>query len=80
MVVAAVHLDGTLAIESLRGQHLGAIDPRAIPELIAQDKARFDGRKHLEPSDLAVGQRLKLTLRGDTSEILKAKVLKDRSS
>ena len=34
----------------------------------------------LEPSDLAADQRLKITFRGNTSEILRAKVLKDRNS
>ncbi len=79
-VVAAVNADGTLVLQDGDGGWLGTLDPRAIPRLVAQDKARFGGRKHLEPGDLAAGQRLKITFRGNTSEILRAKVLRDRGS
>ncbi len=77
VVVAAVLADGTLALHSPRGEPLGILDPLAIPEIVAKDRARFGGRKHLEPADLGPGQRLKLTFRGRSSEILRAKVLKD---
>ncbi len=80
VVVAAIDADGRLMIANRDGGFMGSIDPRAIPRLTAQDKARFGGRKHLEPGDLAAGQRLKITFRGNTSEILRAKVLRDRSS
>ena len=76
VVVAAVLTDGTLAIHTLDGESLGTLDPFTIPELVARDKTRFGGRRHLEISDLEAGQRLKLTFRGNTSEILRAKVLR----
>ena len=79
VVVGAVLADGILAIHNLRGKSLGTIDSLTIPEIVAKDKTRFGGRKHLEASDLQPGQRLKLTFRGNTSEILRAKVLKDHS-
>ncbi len=78
VVIAAVDAGGRLLLTDADGGFLGAIDPFAIPRLTAQDKARFGGRKHLEPADLEAGQRLKITFRGTTSEILKAKVLKDK--
>ncbi len=80
VVVVALDADGRLVIADRDGGFMGSIDPRAIPRLTTQDKARFGGRKHLEPGDLAAGQRLKITFRGNSSEILRAKVLKDRSS
>ncbi len=80
VVVAAVLDDGRVEIHDLRGRPLGTLDPLAIPVLIAQDRARFGGRKVLEPGDLEPGQRLKLVLAGNTSQILKAKVLKRRGS
>ncbi len=79
-VIAAIGQNGGLALETFDGDWLGTVDPLAIPELIAQDKTRFGGRKRLEASDLAVGQRLKIVFRGNGSEILKAKVLRERSS
>ena len=79
-VVTAIHDYGTVVLESFEGEWLGTLDPRTIPVLIARDKSRFGGRKHLAASDLAVGHRLKITFRGNTSEILKVAVLKDRSS
>jgi hypothetical protein len=79
VVVAAVLDDGSVEIHDLRGRPLGTLDPLTIPVLIAQDKARFGGRKYLEPGDLEPGHRLKLVLAGNTSQILKAKVLKRRS-
>ena len=66
-------------LETAGGETIGRIDPRAIPELVAKDTARFGGRKHLEPQDLEPGQRLKLTFRGGTSEVLRAKVLRSKS-
>ncbi len=80
VVVAAVDADGRLVLAANDGDFVGSIDPRAIPRLTAQDKSRFGGRKRLEWSDLAAGQRLKITFRGQSSEILRVKVLKDRSS
>lgn len=79
VLVAAVLEDGTLALHDLSGQPLGTLDPLTIPELLAQDKARFGGRRHLEASDFEAGHRLKLVFRGNTTEILRAKVLKDRN-
>lgn len=79
VLVAAVLEDGILALHDLSGQPLGTLDPLTIPELLAQDKARFGGRRHLEASDLEAGHRLKLVFRGNTTEILRAKVLKDRN-
>ena len=79
VVVAAVLADGILVIHNLRGKPLGTLDPLTIPEIIAQDKARFGGRKHLETSDLQPGHRLKLIFHGNTSKILRARVLRDQS-
>ncbi len=80
VVIVAVEADGRLVLADADGAFVGSIDPRAIPRLTAQDKARFGGRKRLDPRDLAAGQYLKLTFRGNTAEVLRAKVLKDRSS
>ena len=79
-VIASISESGVLALETPDGDWLGTVDPLTIPELIAQDKARFGGRKRLEAGDLAVGHRLKIVFRGNTSEILKAKVLRERRS
>lgn len=78
VVVNAVLADGRLALEDLRGRPIGTLDPLTIPELIAQERSRFGGRRHLLPADLRAGQRLRLVFAGSTSEILRAKVLKDR--
>ena len=80
VVIAAIDAEGRLMLADDEGGSLGSIDPLAIPKLTAQDKARFGGRKLLELNDLEAGLRLKITFRGNTSEILRAKVLKDRSS
>lgn len=53
--------------------HLVEFTP-SIP-LQAKNKASFDGRKKLTFEDLAVGQRIKLTYKIATNEILKIKVL-----
>jgi hypothetical protein len=53
--------------------HLLEFTP-AIP-LQAKNKAAFDGRKQLDFEDLAVGQRIKVTYKIATNEILKIKVL-----
>lgn len=80
VVIAAIDPAGYLVLEKVDGKAIGTIDPRAIPELVTQDKARFGGRKHLGPQDLEPGQRLKLTFRGRTSEVLRAKVLRQQGS
>ena len=74
--VTAALPDGTLAVEDLRGLPRGAVDPAAIPEIVARDRSSFGGRKRLEAADLRPGQRLKLTFAGGTSWVLRAKVLK----
>ena len=53
--------------------HLLEFTP-SIP-LQAKNKKDFDGRKKLGFEDLAVGQRIKLTYKIATNEILKIKVL-----
>ena len=80
VVIADVDPAGFLVLEKVDGKPLGTIDPRTIPALVAQDRSRFGGRKHLGPEDLEPGLRLKLTLHGRTSEVLRAKVLRERGS
>lgn len=53
--------------------HLLEFTP-SIP-LQAKNKKAFDGRKKLAFEDLAVGQRIKITYKLATNEILKIKVL-----
>lgn len=53
--------------------HLLEFTP-SIP-LQAKNKKDFDGRKNLDFGDLTVGQRIKLTYKIATNEILKIKVL-----
>ena len=53
--------------------HLLEFTP-SIP-LQAKNKADFEGRKKLNFEDLAVGQRIKMTYKVATNEILKIKVL-----
>jgi len=53
--------------------HLLEFTP-SIP-LKARNKKDFDGRKKLEFEDLAVGQRIKITYKLATNEILKIQVL-----
>jgi len=53
--------------------HLLEFTP-SIP-LQAKNKKSFDGRKDLDFEDLAVGQRIKITYKIATNEILKIKVL-----
>jgi hypothetical protein len=53
--------------------HLLEFTP-SIP-LEAKNKKTFDGRKRLDYEDLAIGQRIKITYKIATNEILKIKVL-----
>jgi len=53
--------------------HLLEFTP-SIP-LQAKSKKSFDGRKDLDFEDLAVGQRIKITYKIATNEILKIKVI-----
>lgn len=53
--------------------HLLEFTP-SIP-LQAKNKKSFDGRKNLDFEDLAAGQRIKITYKIATKEILKIKVL-----
>jgi hypothetical protein len=53
--------------------HLVEFSP-SIP-LQAKNKKDFEGRKKLDFEDLAIGQRIKMTYKVATNEILKIKVL-----
>ena len=73
--ITEVRPDQVLRIldEETERVHLLEFTP-AIP-LQAKNKAAFDGRKNLGFEDLAVGQRIKVTYKIATHEILKIKVL-----
>lgn len=79
VVVSEVLADGTLALSSPQGEPRGVLDPLAVPEIVTRQRARFGGRRRLEPADLRPGQRIELLFHGSGPEILRIRVLKSRS-
>ena len=74
--ITEVKPSGTIMVKDSK---TGEVHPLTInykTKLTAQDKKAFDGRKELEASDLAVGQRLKVVTRQVNGEVLRVKVLK----
>ncbi len=76
VVVKEVGADNKLRLFDVRSEEELVIQLADTVKVKAQDKTAFDGRKKLEVSDLAKGQRLKMTYRTDDGQILQVKVLK----
>ena len=63
----------------VKDKDTGKVHPLALnykTKLSAQNKKAFGGRKELEASDLAVGQKLKVVTRQVNGEVLRVKILK----
>lgn len=82
----AVTKSVTLVVKDIEDGHtLRAFDVRSEEELViqmnddvkikARRKKDFDGRKRLAISDLAPGQKLKVTYRAEDGKILEVKIL-----
>lgn len=67
---------GELKIQDPKSEEVSWIRLSDDTKLRAQDKKAFNGRKKLEPSDLQVGQMLRITHRPHDGAVLKIKVLR----
>lgn len=75
LIVKEIPELGKLVLEDERTGQLHNVKLNETVALKARSKRQFDGRKKLGFNDLEVGQRLKITYRADSGEILKILVL-----
>ena len=75
-VITEIKADGTVMVRDNKTEKVHPLALKYNTKLSAQDKKAFDGRKELQVSDLAVGQRLKVVTRQVNGEVLRVKVLK----
>lgn len=75
-VVTAIDRHGILTVRSRKTKKTLRFQVHEKTDLTAQDKGAFGGRKKLGPSDLAVGQQLKIVIREFNGKLLRIKVLK----
>ena len=73
-----VQSDGLVIVRDRDGGRIHPLEYHSETEVTAQDKKAFDGRKILEISDLAVGQRIKVSMRPSTGEVVAIRVLKEK--
>ncbi len=74
-VVTAVKGNGIIMVRDKEGEPEHAVVIRKDTKLTAQDKKAF-GRKKLDFADLKVGQKLKVSHRPATGQVMSVKVLK----
>lgn len=73
--VIAIAEGGKVKIKDPKTQEESWIVIHEDTKLVAKNKKAFDGRKKLDPTDVAVGQLLRITHRPHTGEVVRIKVL-----
>ncbi|MDA8016347.1 MAG: hypothetical protein MPN21_02765 [Thermoanaerobaculia bacterium] len=74
--VTRIAENGSVYIRDGEGQPERLLSYSEDTRFVAQKKKEFDGRKRLGIEDLKVGQRLRVTVRPATQEVVRVKVLK----